>query len=142
MTCRNQVDASRLPPPGTCLVCGKATKNVLWCANCKDSPRALGQVKTCADGLFDPENLHREIKGLLEVIADYRAVIEKCKDVLAQFCGESAPVIAHPQKCGFYRVGLSTECNCTAKNTANDVLLSLKACREILGTPAEETKSR
>lgn len=63
---------------------------------------------------------------------EQQKVIEGCRDVFAQFCGESAPVIAHPPKCRFYIEGKQKDCNCTAKNTANDVLLSLKACREIL----------
>jgi len=62
--------ANCIPVPWTCLVCGKPTTNTLWCENCKDSPKALRQVKTFTDGLFNPENLHREIKGLLEVIAE------------------------------------------------------------------------
>lgn len=87
--------------------------------------------------LNDSEGDHRQIRGLQIQLEEYRKVVEGCRDVLAQFCGESAPVIAHPPKCGFYKLGYSRDCNCTAKNTANDILLSLKACREILSGQAE-----
>jgi hypothetical protein len=61
-----------------------------------------------------------------------KEVVEKCQDVLGRFCGESAPIIAHPPNCRFYIELKKKDCNCTAKDVANDVLLSLKACRAVI----------
>lgn len=65
-------------------------------------------------------------------VAELQKVVDGCKDTLVQFCGNGGAVIAHPPKCRFYTQGRQQDCNCNAKNTANDVMLSLRACREIL----------
>lgn len=78
------------------------------------------------------ESLKAKLREKELQVGELQKVVEGCKDTFEQFCGTAGAVIAHPPKCRFYVEGKQRDCSCSAKNTANDVMLSLKACREIL----------
>jgi hypothetical protein len=63
-TCAEQL----VPASGSCLVCGKPGDYTLWCPECIKSGGAGKQLTPFMKSLLDPENLHKEIKELLDII--------------------------------------------------------------------------